>query len=359
MIVAAKKWVLVGHRWAGMTVGVVAAFLAITGLTMAFRAQLEPRVDAHLLDRPACESRMALDTLVAKARELRPGKTLWRVEIPDVRTAATLVRFTDRIAVYFDPCTGEVLAQRSPWDGFFGFMEMVHKFRFITEDTEVTELIGGTVAALVVLMAFGGLFLAWPASRRALQMILRPRLKRGNRAFDLLLHRSVGVYIIAILLVSMSGALALTFQWWRSAIYTVTASPAPLPKVKAETSGPTMPLESFLKRTRELMPGVGAVTITPPRKATDGLEVIAVDRGAHFYARSYVYFDPATGDLLRFTPYADSGVGNKVVRWLSSFHTARAGILLQIVLFIGILGVPILAFTGMRSYLRNRTGEKS
>jgi len=351
-----------GHRWAGLTVGLAAAFLALTGLTMAFRAQLEPRVDRQLLDRPPCETRLPLDVLVSNAKSAHPGKALQRIEIPDVRTAATIVRFADREGIYLDACSGEVLGQRNPWGGFFGFMEMVHKLRFITEDGAVTEVIGGTIAILVAVMATGGLFLAWPASRRALRAIVRPRLVPGNRAFDLLLHRSVGSYIFVILVASMACALTFTFDWWRSAIYAATASPAALARPAAKGAGEPLPLEIFLVRARALMPDLRSAIITPPRKAGTALEIYAVDRGAsQAFARSYAWFDPASGELLRFEPYATSSAGNKAVRWMSAFHTARAGVFLEIVLFMGILGVPVLAFTGMRSYLRTlrATGEKS
>jgi vanillate O-demethylase ferredoxin subunit len=101
--------------------------------------------------------------------------------------------------------------------------------------------------------------------------------------------------------------------------------------------------------------------ITPPRKPGVAVEVYAIDRDApHPYARSYAWFDPRSGEVLRFEPWAQSSAGNKAVRWMSALHTARAGVVPQIVLFLGILGVPVLAFTGARSYLRTRraTGEK-
>jgi vanillate O-demethylase ferredoxin subunit len=348
MNVGFKKTVLVGHRWAGLTIGLAAAFLALTGLTMAFRAQLEPQVDARFLDRTPCDARLPLDTLVAHAKAAHPGKALQRIEVPDIRTAATVVRFADREGVYLDACSGEVLGQRSPWGGFFGFIEMTHKLRWITEDGDVTEKIGSTIAMLVVLMACGGLFLAWPASRRALNMIVKPRLKPGNRAFDLLLHRSVGCYVFIVVVTSMVCSLSFTV-------------PPPPTKPPARGPGNALSLEQFLQKMRALVPDLRTAQLTPPRKQGQSFEVYAVERGApHAYARSYAWFEPATGETLRFEPYADSSAANKAWRWMSALHTARAGILPQIVLFMGILGVPVLAFTGLRSFLRTRraTGEK-
>ena len=354
-----KPLILVGHRWAGLTVGLAAAFLALTGLTMAFRTQLEPQVDARLLDRAACESRLPLDALLARATVAHPGKALARIEIPDLSTAATVVRFTDRVGVHLDACSGEVLAQRTPWGGFFPFMEMVHKLRFITEDSKVTEVIGGTIAILVSIMATGGLILAWPASRRALQAVLRPRLNPGTRAFDLMLHRSVGVYVYLVVVTSMACALTFTFDWWRSTIFAATGSPPPASR-PAGRGALALPLEAYLARARALIPDLASAVITPPRKAGEPLEIYGIERGApHAYARNYLYLDPASGETLRFQPYAESSLGNKSYRWMGALHTGRAGWPFQLLLFAGILGIPILAFTGIRSYVRSRNPRRT
>ena len=58
---------------------------------------------------------------------------------------------------------------------------------------------------------------------------------------------------------------------------------------------------------------------------------------------------------MRFEPYATSSVGNRIYRWLGSLHTGNVGGLpVQLLLFAGILGVPVLAYTGIRSYLRRK-----
>ena len=350
-----RKPLLATHRWTGLTVGVIAAFLALTGLTMAFRVQLEPRADHELLDRPACETRQPLDVLVSRASTVHPGSKLQRVEIADLRTAATAVRFADGNAVYLDPCSGEALAQRSAWGGFFGFMEQVHKLRFLG-NKDLSEVIGGSVSLVVaIVMVGGGLLLLWPGSVRALKAMLRPRWDLRGRTFDISLHRTVALYMFAVLLVQTLSSLTLTFDWAKKAVIAAAGSAAPAAAPKAAAPGPMLPLETFLDRSRALMPGMRLAVLTPPKKPGDAFEVLAIERdAAHGNARSYAWFDPATGALLRFDPFAASSAGNMLYRWLGAVHQGKAGLALQLLLFAGILGVPVLAFTGIRSYVRRR-----
>jgi vanillate O-demethylase ferredoxin subunit len=357
---AARKTILAMHRWAGLTVGLVALFLALTGLTMAFRAQLEPVVDANLLARAECAAPVPLDALVDRARAAYPGKAVTRIDVLDAPPGATVVRFADRMGFYFDRCSGEVVAQRNAWGGFFGFIEQVHKFRFISEESKVTETIGGTVAVLVALLVFGGVLLAWPASLRALKTQLKPRLDPSSRVFDVVLHRSTGTWIFAVLLLSTTAALMFTFDWAKHAVFTLTGSSLPAPRPAASTGSGTLPFEGLLVKARAAIPGAARIFIAPPKKPTDSVEIFAVGRDApHMYARDYVYLDPHDGTVLRSAPFALSSPGNKTYRWLQAWHTGRAGLIFQLLLVAGMAGVPVMAFTGIRSYLRRRSNTPS
>jgi vanillate O-demethylase ferredoxin subunit len=84
--------------------------------------------------------------------------------------------------------------------------------------------------------------------------------------------------------------------------------------------------------------------------------VQVLDRDApHGLARTFIYMDPNTGDIVRFDPYATSSTGNRIYRWLGALHQGYVGGWpVQLLLFAGILGVPVLAYTGIRSYVRRR-----
>jgi vanillate O-demethylase ferredoxin subunit len=59
--------------------------------------------------------------------------------------------------------------------------------------------------------------------------------------------------------------------------------------------------------------------------------------------------------VVRYVPYAASSAGNKLYFWTLSLHTGHVGGLAgQLVLLAGALSVPLLAYTGISSYLRRR-----
>ena len=345
-----------------MTVGLLLMFLAVTGLGLLFRPQLEPVVERQWLQAGTCDARAPLDTVVARAVASHPGQPIEEIEIAASPRASIVVRFDDRHDVYIDPCNAAVVGARSHWGGFFGTVEQLHRFRFLSAWTG--DVIGGTAAAFLLLVfVAGGLTVWWPASRRALKSAFKVKWQLKGRAFELNLHRTTGVYVCLVLLVVGLSALPLAFKPVRYAIFSAVGSPMPAPKPKstkaAEGAAPA-PLEEILERAQALVPGATDTVLTPAHKGGDPVEIFMVAPDApHANARSYAWFDSATGSLLRFEPYASSSTGNKIHRFLSALHMGYiGGPLGQVLLFLGVLGVPVLGYTGITSYLRGRRARR-
>lgn len=338
--------------------GLVAVLLAVTGLLMVFRPQLEPVVERGLRDVGSCHARLPLDELIASARRVHPDGALTRIEISEGGHGATVIRFADATGVYLNPCTAGVLGQQRQWGGLFGTIEQWHRLRFV-DNSDTTELVGGSVSLLMALvMVAGGIVLWWPPSLRALRSTLKFQWHLSGRAFERSLHRTVGTYAGLILLMSALTSLTFTFDWARNALFCATGSRLPVAKPAIAVTGAAMlPAETFIGRTLSMLPTAREITLTYPRNGHDAVEIYAVERGAsHPNARSYVYLNPYTGDVLRFEAYAASSRGNKAYRWLGSLHTGKVGGLpVQLLLFAGILGVPVLAYTGIRSTLRRKS----
>ena len=357
MNISVRDSILAVHRWTGLTVGLVLVFIAITGVSMAFRAQLEPVVDSDLRDKHGCTAPLALDALAARAHAAYPGKAVAQVQTADGGSAPTIVRFSDLHDIHLDSCTGSVLGQRNRWGGFFGTVEWLHRLRFIG-NTDVSESVGGTVALFTALvMVAGGLLVWWPRSWKTFRKGLEFRLELKGRAFDMSLHRTAGFYVAAVLLLSSLTALTLTFDWARGAIFAATGTAPMTKKPSIEPSkAPLAPLETLLARTLQAVPAARDVQINLPKKPRDTVEVQVIERGApHKEAKTFVYLKPATGEVIRVDSYAASSLGNKVYRFIGALHMgAIGGLPVQALLFTGILGVPLLGFTGVRSWWRGR-----
>jgi ferredoxin-NADP reductase len=353
---AIRKAVLFVHRWTGLTVGLVFVMLAVTAAILVFRPQLEPVASPGLFDVGQCATRAPLDVGVANAVRSHPGGKLDDMRIRGAGAEPTQVRFLDRTLVHVDPCTGKVLGEQNKYGGLFGFPEQLHRFKFMP--AEAGAIAGGTITLItLVLLVVGGLVVWWPATRMALKgaFKFRPHLK--GVAFTLNLHNIVGVYTAIVLAITAATALPISFSWLREGLYSMTSSQRiAKPDATPVPGSKPLPLEAQWQRIQAAFPPAQEAVIRFPRKPTDAVEAFTVNvDAAHPNARNYIYLDPVSGAVLKSIPYAESPTGLRIYFWLVSLHTgAVGGPLVQFLFLLGMLGVPVLAYTGFSSYLRRR-----
>lgn len=355
------------HRWTGLAAGWLFAIVALTGALMAFRVQLEPLVSSALATVPACTAPLPLDALVVAARTASPDSgplTALRL-YGDSRTSAR-VRFGDERWIYVDPCSARVLGSEAVYGGPFGTVARLHIFGYLP----FGELLAGSLALLMALaMAAAGLRLWWPASLRMLRSSWR--IKRGlqGHARSLNLHKTVAIYAAPVLLACALTGLPQAFSWARSAVDALAdfparpAAPQPAALHAPERAHADVPrnaagvrLEAMWRQAQALSPAPQKLQLrAPPAPGAPWLlEAVARD-APHANALSYFYFDPASGALLRHTPYAANSRGHRAYLWMLALHYGWIGGLAgQAVLLLGALAVPLLAWTGTASYLRGR-----
>lgn len=352
-----RETVLTVHRWTGLTVGIAIVVVAVAGLAMVFRPQLEPRIDRALHEVGKCATRIPLDTLADRAREAHPQGAIRQLELSNGGFGVTVARYVDNIGVYLDPCSGRVLGSQDRWGGVFGTIEYVHRLRFLGS-TDVSETVAGTLSlVLALVMVAGGVILWWPSTRRQWKNAWKLRWSLEGAAFELNLHRTYGIYAAVVILATTLASLTFVFGWANAAVYALTGSPQPAQKPhSASDSGALAPFEQLLGRTLATVPNAADITLLLPKKKGDAVEATVIERDApHPNAVTLVYLDAHTAQVLLFAPYASASAGTKLYRWLKSMHMGYVGgVFGQLVLFVGVLAVPVLGYTGIRAWLRRR-----
>jgi vanillate O-demethylase ferredoxin subunit len=357
---AFRSTVLLVHRWTGMTVGLVFVMLAVTAAIVVIRPQLEPVISPALFDVGHCAAKLPLDTVVANAVASHPGAGLDDMRIR-VDGEPAQVRFLDREQVHVDPCSGRVLGQQNKWGGFFGFPEMLHRFKFV--QGEWGEVIDGWITLFVgLVLVIGGVIVWWPSTRMAWKggFKFRPHLK--GIAFLLNLHNIAGIYACVLLFIMALTAMPISFTPIRESLYSMTSSQRiSKPASTLDRGVRPQAIESHWQRALAAFPAAQEGVLRFQRKPDDAIEVFTIDANAlHPNARSYIYFDAYDGRTLKTIPYAELPTGLWVYMWVVSLHTGQVGGLLgQLLFFLGVLGVPVLAYTGIASWLKRRALEAS
>ena len=217
-----RNLVLPVHRWTALSAGLVALWMALTGLGLLFRTQLDPALHRSLETVPACRAPRPLDQLVARARLAHPDGVLRLVGIEGSPTRSTWVRFGNGDTVYLDPCSARVLGGLNKYRGVFGTLEYLHRLEFLAG---AGHAVAGTVAlAFALIVVIGGLAIWWPVSLKGLRWSITFAARPAGRARLMRIHRATGFWICLIALCSALTGPIDSFHWYQRAIEAVTDS---------------------------------------------------------------------------------------------------------------------------------------
>jgi uncharacterized iron-regulated membrane protein len=350
------------HRWVGLTAGLLAVFLAVTGGWIVLRPLLDPVTYPELMVIPSCAKPLPVDRLAAAARAVHPKGKLTYVYLYGSGTASTMVRFSDADQVYVDTCSGEVLGHQARYGGLYGTMEALHRFRFMSGGAGLT-IIGWGALLFAIVMVAGGLFLWWPRRTSAWKGALKfnPRLK--GRALALNVHTTIGAYAAVVLFVVAVTAVPLSLGWAKAAMFGVTGTtdmtedarlPVAAPKSIETKSGTTISMQTAWEKARGVIGGpLLWASVHYPAKG-EAIEIGIVEQGApHADARSYVFVDSRTANIVELRSWATLNAGSKLYYWLLALHTGHfGGVFVQCLMLAGMIGVVALGYTGVETFLR-------
>ncbi|MGH8328544.1 MAG: PepSY domain-containing protein, partial [Steroidobacteraceae bacterium] len=212
----------------------------------------------------------------------------------------------------------------------------------------------------LALLLIGGLILWWPRGQQSLRSAatFNRRLPGPARTFNL--HKVVGLYSCLVLLVISLTGIPIAFQPVKHLIGWMVGSPMeilPPPKSRYWPGAKRVPMEWQWERCQQVYPGAEWVTIHYPAERHGSVWMELLEKGArHTEAKSYLYLDAYSGQVLRKTPYATAvPLGRKIYTYLLALHEGLVGGLpYQLLLLVACLAMPVQLYSGGSTYLRRK-----
>jgi vanillate O-demethylase ferredoxin subunit len=348
---------LVLHRWTGLTMGLVIAFLAVTAALFVLRPSLDDIVYGNLHTVPACSARLPLDQLAGIAKAAHPGAKLYALEVNAAADSSVAVMFSDKDYVYMNPCTGAVLGTQNEYGGFFGVADWLHRFRFAKENGRLFA--GWNNVGFLILLIGGGVYLWWPRKGQRFAGGFKFNIRLPGSARTINLHKVVGIYTSVVLLVISLTGVPISFVPVQDLFYTVTnTTKLPKPPKSAVIEGVgRLSMQQFWEISKQAFPNQEWAAFRYPAKKDDAVRFEVREEGTvHDDAKSYLYLDAYSGKVLRLQHYdTDVPLGRKIYLYCIALHSGLVGGLpYQVVLLLACLGIAVLAYSGASPYLRRK-----
>jgi uncharacterized iron-regulated membrane protein len=343
----------------------------VTGVLLAFEPQITEWLerDRRIVVPPPGASRLPLETLVARAPDVRPSIVTLRAD----PTAALVVSFgRDGGALFVDPYRGTVLGGFSRVHDFLH--EVIEWHRWLGSRDIARPITGAANLGFLGLVSLG-VFLWWPRrwTSAALRQVTRLDASLRGRARDFNWHNVIGIWCAPVLLVITLTGVVMSYQWANDLLYRLTGSEPP-PAAGAER--PTPPtgrarraegrvreerpprpaegrapagLDALWARAERQVPGWVLISLRVPTRPDGPVTfVIQEPTGWHPTPRSQLTLDPVTTEVVRWEPFAGQSLGRRLRSWVRPLHTGEAGGPAgQAIALVASGGGAVLVWTGL------------
>ena len=366
-----RKVIFWSHLISGVTAGIVIFVMSVTGVLLAFEAQIVRYAEGNMINvtPPGAKAKkLTPQELFAKLKEANPNVKPSGLTISSNPNEAASFALGREGNLYMNPYTGQVTGDGAKTTrAFFHVVEDWHRWLGMSGGGRpVGKAITGFCNALFLILAITGLYIWMPRkfSWQYLKSITMFKSGLKGRARDFNWHNVIGFWSALVLIFLTATALVMSYQWANNLLYTLTGSELPAQQRPPQAQGgnqnrqgrqeeaaPEIPnnLDQLFARAEEQFPNWQAITFRPAQRK-DAPVTFSVDEGRTWasFARSQLTVNAATAEVVRRETYNDYNAGRKLRSWFRFIHTGEAfGLPGQFIAGLASLGGAFLVWTGL------------
>jgi len=341
-----KRVIFQVHLWGGLSLGVYAFLIGLTGSVLVFHEEIRQRMSPTPQIPVTGEAN--LEQIRTGIQAHYPEWYSWSLENPGepgTPWGSYLLRPGGGKMVYADS-KGQVIGEVKTQGTWLELFERFHGSLLIPKG----RLYNGIAGLFLVALALSGLYLWWPERGQwstAFRIVRYANWKGVN--YDL--HRVGGALMLGF--VVLSGITGGYFTW--APVYkNIAAYILPTKPVQkaapVRMPGTRLPLDELVASAQRAMPGTKLVRVLVPGGGREAVTVVLAhgDTVADRRRRtSQLSMHPYSGEVLAVDDYRQRRLGDHVVAWMGPLHTGHFGGLgVKILWALGGLSLPALFITG-------------
>lgn len=362
------------HLAAGVVAGVVIFIMSLTGALLTYERQLIEWSDRAYRSTPSTDAaqRLPVETLLQRLSEQRPDAPT-AITVRSDPAAPVAVAF-GQATVYQDAFSGRIIG--APSTDVRRLMSQLRAWhRWLALDGEgraIGRAISGWSNVVFLFIVLSGIYL-WLPRKWTWQHVRAAILFRGGlsgKARDFNWHNVIGIWSAVPLALIVATAAPISFPWANALVYRIAGEAPPAPQTAALRDGAGRPerrpaqrvhtegLNALWTRAEQQEPDWRSINLRLSTSA-DVPAVFAIDSGTggQPQLRSTLTLARATGDVVKWEPFASQSLGRRLRSWTRFTHTGEYyGLTGQTIAGLISAGATVLVFTGLSLSVRRFLG---
>lgn len=357
------------HKYAGLTLGILLSVMGLSGSLLVFYTTLDERLTPALQfeagNQKAPLEAVASNAIQAVGLEIDPA----RIYLSTHPNQPHMVRFRNPdsdagpIQVHVNPYTAEVLAVRV-WGQYT--MTFIYYLHHSLLAGEYGHYLVGALGVVMLFFIISGVVIWWPRKQRWRRAFT---IKRDGGSFRFLfdLHKTTGIYLALLLLVSASTGFSLVFHEpvdkLVETFFQTIEYPSPKSSINSQPVPNTKPTaDQILAQAQQVFPDASPRRLYYPRTELDAFSVSFNQPGEAWshYGATMVWLDQYSGETLATWNPLTNPAGNTILSWMFPLHNGDAlGLAGRWLMVLLGLAPALLFATGVTLWLRKRRPAKA
>lgn len=362
-----RKIIFWCHLPVGVIAGIVILIMSVTGVLLAYEKQITSWADTrnYRSAPPTTDAqRLPIETLIAKAREIRQGNPT-AVTVKSDPLAPAEIAFGREATIFVNAYTGSIYGEGSPAvRSFFRTVTDWHRWLGAKGDNRnIARAITGACNLGFLFLVISGFYLWWPRSwnLKALRNITWFRRGLPSKGRDFNWHNVIGFWSAVPLFIVVLSAVVISYTWAGNLVYRIAGETPPAPRAnQPPANNDKTPvdlsnnLQPALARAEQQVSDWRSITLQLPASAAAPLTFnIDSGTGGQPQKRAQLVLDRTSGEVVRWEPFSSYTRGRQLRSILRFAHTGEvAGIIGQTIAGLVSLGGGFLVFTGLALAIR-------
>ncbi|TDP03187.1 PepSY-associated TM helix domain-containing protein [Flavobacterium sp. 245] len=346
------------HLWIGLATGLIVFIISITGCIYVFEEEIrsfskEEKVVVPIQEKPFA----GLEKIVSSFQKEFPKEKITSIKINQKNPNAAVELSTKKKTYYFNPYDATLInSEKQDW------LTIVRKLHTELLLGETGSFIQRWAVVLFALMLITGLILWFPQQMRSLKQSLTIKWSGSIKRVNYDLHNVLGFYASFFLIVIVFTGLFFAFKEVKNV--TAFATGTKLSEGREVIAQPILQKESLAARYDRIYktenqnyPGANTVTFSIKKGKELRLRMLYPYKWSR--KQNTFYFDPKTGQKLRYKLYEDFNTADTIEASNYDIHTGRFfGLFGKIIAFLASLIAASLPITGFIIWLKKKKKTK-
>ncbi|RBQ29678.1 PepSY-associated TM helix domain-containing protein [Aliarcobacter vitoriensis] len=385
-----KLWFQI-HWLLGIVFGVTLILIGISGAVWSYQKEIMRLInpDTYTVQIPQNKEILTVQEILEKYQEQNPDRKINSISFSTDNSSSVSMSLASLDpnnrrgeTIYLNPYTAEVLPELVGGD-FFNFFFRLHRWLTFSGDI---QYIGKNVVAIstiaCIVLVISGIVVYWPRIRHAFLKSFTFSFKTKKRAFLSTMHSAVGLWLIIPFLLMCLTGLYWSYDWYRSAMFTVMGveqpkrNVAPTPQQAQQNQQARQGQEGQRGQgggtQREIPKPVSfvdaqkavdifnqkvekdyvnaSIRLTPTKDTIYTISYRFVD-ATHFRETNSMDIDIAKSEVLKEAKYSDKKLNEKIMSSMLPLHSGEFfGWIGQLIFFISSALMSLFVITGYMLY---------